>query len=262
MQTFCGITTDGMLDYLAAIYTLGQSSANNGAKVTTTSLAEKMHVSPAAASSMLKRLEESGFVERSNVEGIQLAKQGELAALQLLRRHRLLEVFLMQIMGFTWDQVDVEAHRLEHAISAEFEERMDQLCGYPSHCPHGDPIPTKDGHIRHEELICVLDLKPGEWGVLRRIGTNDASILRYLSRLYLTPGRSIQLVEKAPFNGPITLKLGNKGGEQLNGSAASVSPFAVEPLDPSDSLSQILGNELAEQLFVMPERVNHPIAST
>ena len=96
MQTFCGITTDGMLDYLAAIYKLGETQGRNGDKVTTSALAEMMHVSPAAASSMLKRLEESNFVERSNVDGITLTEQGRLAALQLVRRHRLLEVFLVR----------------------------------------------------------------------------------------------------------------------------------------------------------------------
>ncbi|MCB0021724.1 MAG: metal-dependent transcriptional regulator, partial [Caldilinea sp.] len=152
MQTFCGITTDGMLDYLAAIYKLGGHPERSAAKVTTSALAEKMHVSPAAVSSMLKRLEESGFVDRSSADGIVLTEQGVLAALQLVRRHRLLEVFLVKVMGFTWDQVDVEAHRLEHSISSAFEDRMDRLCGYPTHCPHGDPIPRKDGALPEEEL--------------------------------------------------------------------------------------------------------------
>src|SRR5690606_13899781 len=133
MQTFCGLTTDGMLEYLAAIYQL----AGTQERVTTSALAEKMCVSPPAASSMLKRLQDSGFVERSSSDGVTLTEQGRLAALQLLRRHRLLEVFLIQVMGFTWDQVEAEAHRLEHAVSAAFEDRMDRLCGYPTHCPHG-----------------------------------------------------------------------------------------------------------------------------
>ena len=119
-------------------------------------------MSPAAASSMLKRLEETGFAERSNVDGITLTEQGRLAALQLVRRHRLLEVFLVQVMGFTWDQVDVEAHRLEHAISSAFEDRMDKLCGFPTHCPHGDPIPRKDGTLPDEWLLSLVDMAPGQ----------------------------------------------------------------------------------------------------
>jgi DtxR family Mn-dependent transcriptional regulator len=234
MQTFCGLTTDGMLDYLAAIYKLGDS----GDKVTTGSLAEHMYVSPAAASSMLKRLQDSGFVERSTTDGITLTEQGRLAALQLIRRHRLLEVFLVQVMGYTWDQVDVEAHRLEHSISAAFEERMDRLCGYPTHCPHGDPIPRPDGTLPDEKLVCVLDLRPGQQATLRRVGTNNASILRYLSQLNLTPGCNLTLVDIAPFKGPITLELHAAKNGSANGS--------------SNGATQILGCELAEQLFVHP----------
>ena len=228
MQTFCGLTTDGMFDYLAAIYKLGE----RGDKVTTTALSEKMLVSPAAASSMLKRLEESGFVERSSVDGITLLEQGRLAALQLIRRHRLLEVFLIRVMDFTWDQVDAEAHRLEHSVSDAFEERMDRLCNYPTHCPHGDPIPRKDGTLPHEELAALPSLEPGQSGVLRRVGVRDARVLRYLSRLDLEPGQIVRLVEVAPFNGPVTMEVVNG----LNGSQRSVT--------------QILGHELAQQLFV------------
>lgn len=229
MQTFCGLTTDGMYDYLAAIYRLG----DGGAKVTTTALAERMHVSPAAASSMLKRLDESGFIERSTADGITLREQGELAALQLIRRHRLLEVFLIKVMGFTWDQVDVEAHRLEHAISAAFEDRMDELCGFPTHCPHGDPIPRKDGAMPVDMLVPVVELEPGQHATLRRVGIKDASVLRYLSHLSLVPGRTLKLIERAPFNGPVTLEL-------LNGIRS----------DEDDAAIQVLGNELADQLFV------------
>ncbi|MFN8496167.1 MAG: metal-dependent transcriptional regulator [Caldilineaceae bacterium] len=230
MQTFCGLTTDGMLEYLATIYKLGQAYD----RVTTSALSERMHVSPAAASSMLKRLEESGFIDRSAADGIRLTEQGHLAALQLIRRHRLLEVFLIQVMGYTWDQVDDEAHRLQHAISASFEDRMDALCAYPTHCPHGDPIPRKDGTLPKEALISVLALKPGEYGVLRRVATNDARVLRYLSHLNLMPGHQLTLVEMAPFNGPVTL--------------------TVAKQDSDERMTQIVGSELAEKLFVyLPE---------
>jgi DtxR family Mn-dependent transcriptional regulator len=234
MQTFCGITTDGMLDYLAAIYKLGETQARGSDKVTTSALAEMMHVSPAAASSMLKRLEESNFAERSNVDGITLTEQGRLAALQLIRRHRLLEVFLVQVMGFTWDQVDLEAHRLEHSISSSFEDRIDTLCGFPTHCPHGDPIPQKDGTLPAETLLSVLDLQPGQAGTLRRVGTNDARVLRYLTQLALEPGCALRLVDLAPFNGPVTLEL-------LEG-----------PHGDSTAATKMLGSELAAQLYVRP----------
>lgn len=242
MQTFCGLTTDGMSEYLAAIYRLG----SDGSKVTTSALAEHMNVSPAAASSMLKRLEESGFVARSTAEGVQLCEQGRLVALQLIRRHRLLEVFLIRIMGFTWDQVDAEAHRLEHAISAAFEDRMDRLCDYPTHCPHGEPIPRKDGAIPHEELVPMVSMKPGQQAVLRRVGARDASVLRYLSQLQLTPGRQVRMVDRAPFNGPVTLEIAAHVGENGDGAAAG-NGLSEEG---EEVRVQVLGNELADQLFV------------
>lgn len=220
------MTTDGMLDYLAAIYKLGRNSE----KVTTSALAERMHVSAAAASSMLKRLEDSGFADRSGNDGVKLTEQGRLAALQLIRRHRLLEVFLLEVMGYTWDQVDDEAHRLQHAISANFEDRMDALCDYPTHCPHGDPIPRKDGVMPEERLMPVWELTPGRQAVLRRVDSSDARVLRYLSQLLLMPGRRVKLVDVAPFNGPVTL-------EMLHD-------------DEVTKTTQILGRELADKLHV------------
>jgi len=239
MQTFCGLTTDGMLDYLAAIYKLDKKHD----RVTTGALATRMSVSAAAASSMLKRLEEGNFAERSNADGITLTEQGRLAALQLIRRHRLLEVFLIQVMGYSWDQVDVEAHALQHSVSAAFEERMDKLCGYPTHCPHGDPIPSKDGTMPVEELVSLLHLEPNKTGCIRRVATDDSRILRYLTRLGLIPGTAISLQEIAPFNGPVTI-------ERLDG-----------PPQLGEESRQIVGHELAGLLFVEPLSLRQPVAA-
>lgn len=232
MRTFCGLTTDGMLDYLANIYRLDQREH----KVTTGALAEAMHVSAAAASSMLKRLEEAALIERSGADGVTLTDQGRLAALQLIRRHRLLEVFLVDVMGFSWDQVDPEAHRLEHSVSAAFEDRMDALCGYPTHCPHGDPIPGKDGSIRDAPTISLISMSGGQQACIRRVDTDDARILRYLSRLGLVPGQQVRLLDIAPFNGPVSLQRLN----MHNG-------HGPQPTD-----QQILGYELARLLYVEP----------
>lgn len=230
MQTFCGLTTDGMLDYLAAIYKLDCEQE----RVTTGGLAVYMHVSAAAASSMLKRLEEGNFVQRSNADGILLTEQGRLAALQLIRRHRLLEVFLVKVMGYSWDQVNLEAQALQHSISALFEDRIDALCGYPTRCPHGDPIPARDGSIDAEELTPLLELEPGYSGCIRRVATDDARVLRYLAGLGLTPGQCITLHEIGPFKGPVT----------------------VEPVDEEvatgDEVRHMLGHELAGMLYVEP----------
>jgi DtxR family Mn-dependent transcriptional regulator len=236
MQTFCGITTDGMLDYLAAVYKIGSKTG----KVTTSTLSEYMNVSAAATSSMLKRLEDSDFIERSTTEGITLTEQGRLAALQLIRRHRLLEVFLIKVMGYTWDQVDNEAHRLQHSISSAFEERMDKLCGYPTHCPHGDPIPRKDGTLPERQLlVAITQMKVGEGGELQRVGLTDSRVLRYLDRLDLTLGKTLHLLDVAPFRGPVTISFAHQN-EQAN---------------PSEK--QIIGYELAEQLFVKPKQITY-----
>ncbi len=228
MQTFCGLTTDGMLEYLATIYKLDQKHD----RVTTGALAARMKVSAAAASGMLKRLEEGNFIERSSADGITLTEQGRLAALQLIRRHRLLEVFLIQVMGYSWDQVDHEAHALQHSISSLFEERIDVLCGYPTHCPHGDPIPSKDGRMPTEKLVSLVELQPASTAYIRRVATDDSRILRYLTHLELTPGKAVALHEIAPFNGPVTVdRLDNLS---QNGNESR----------------QVLGHELAGLLFV------------
>lgn len=291
MQTFCGLTTDGMLDYLAAIYELGTRSE----RVTTTALSDRMNVSPAATSSMLKRLEESAFVERSNADGITLTMQGRLAALQLVRRHRLLEVFLIQVLGFTWDQVDTEAHRLEHSISSAFEERMERICNHPTHCPHGDPIPRRDGTMPDEALLALPALEEGQTGTLRRVAVRDARVLRYLSRLNLEPGCMVRLVEVGPFRGPVTLHVYENQPASYYGSAitnpadftlnaAMLEPVALDARSNGASANgsingfvhhqsaahqpaenklaedgasaasyktQVLGHDLAEQLFIL-----------
>ena len=251
MQTFCGLTTDGMLDYLAAIFKLAQANE----RVTTSALADMMCVSPPAASSMLKRLQDSDFVERSAPDGITLTEQGRLAALQLIRRHRLLEVFLIEVMGFTWDQVDVEAHRLEHSVSPSFEERMDRLANYPTRCPHGDLIPSKDGAMPDEELVPITALEPGQHGVLQRVGNKEPSILRYLTQLNLMPGRQVRLVELAPFNGPVTLELlnlTNGNGQHGNGQNSNGQHGDSQSGAGPANFNQILGSELADSLFVQP----------
>ena len=128
--------------------------------------------------------------------------------------------------------IDAEAHRLQHAISSAFEDRMDELCGYPTHCPHGDPIPRKDGAMPDEPLTPLTDLQPGQEAVLRRIGNTDARVLRYLSQLKLEPGRIVTFIEAAPFNGPVTIEVHGMNGDE-------------------ERVRQVLGSELAAQLFVL-----------
>ena len=142
----------------------------------------------------------------------------------------------MRVLGFTWDQVDLEAHRLEHSISAAFEDRMDRLCDFPTHCPHGDPIPQKDGTLPQESLLSLTEMSPGQQGVLRRVGSNDARVLRYLSQLDLQPGQALRLVDVAPFNGPVTFEL------------------LASDCDPQPT--HMLGSELAAKLYIYLEPAN------
>lgn len=229
MRTFCNIITDGMLDYLVAIYELSETNE----RISTSVLAQKMDVSPAAASSMTKRLTETGHVVRSVQTGIQLTGQGRVAALQMLRRHRLLEVFLIEVMGFTWDQVKTEAMRLEHSISAEFEKRMEILCNYPTHCPHGDPVPSQDGQVQSESLVSLAELGPGQTGELRRVANHNAPMLRYLSQMHLVPGYRVKVLNVEPFDGPSIV--------QIEDSATQTDP---------GGLVKIIGRSLAKCLFV------------
>ncbi len=229
MRTFCNIITDGMLDYLVAIYELSETYD----RISTSVLAQKMEVTPAAASSMAKRLTETGHVVRSAKAGIQLTDQGRLAALQLLRRHRLLEVFLIEVMGFTWDQVKAEAMRLEHAISPEFEKRMEVLCNFPTHCPHGDPVPSEDGHVRSENLVSLAELRPGQTGELRRVANHNAPMLRYLTQMNLEPGHRVKVLNVEPFDGPSIV--------QIEDSSTQTEP---------GGLVKIIGRSLAKCLFV------------
>jgi len=193
-----------MREYLGEIYRL--QATPEGA--TTSALAEKLEVSPSAVVRMLRRLDQSGMLSHTPYKGVTLTASGVREALRSIRRHRLIEVFLVKIMGFTWDQVHAEAHGLELTISDNFEDRMDAVCGYPTHCPHGDPIPTKDGRIAEVNDQPLLEAPVGASGVVRRVKTDDAAKLRYLAELGLVPGAVIHIAGRAPFNGPVRLRLG------------------------------------------------------
>lgn len=193
-----------MREYLGEIYRL--QATPEGA--TTSLLAEKLEVSPSAVVRMLRRLDEAGMLSHKPYQGVALTLAGEREALKSIRRHRLLEVFLVKIMGFGWDEVHEQAHGLQLTITEAFEDRMDEVCGFPTHCPHGDPIPTKNGKIAPIQDQPLADMAIGVGGILRRVKTDDGPRLRYCAELGLVPGATIQLVNRAPFNGPMRVKLG------------------------------------------------------
>lgn len=192
-------------DYLKAIYNL----AHLGEAVTTSTLASELGVSAPSVSAMLKRLEDGDLLVRP--EGsLRLTTAGELAALRVVRRHRLLETFLARVLEVPWDEVHDEAELLEHALSERLEERIDTALGHPTHDPHGDPIPPREGpHV--EGRGTPLDaVAPGVRFHVERVSDRDSAALRYLGELGVLPGVVLTVEEQAPFGGPRWVRLGDE----------------------------------------------------
>ena len=192
-------------DYLKAIFNL----AHRGETVTTGQLAHELGVSSPSVSAMIKRLEDGHLLSRPDTRSMRLTDSGERAALRVVRRHRLLETFLARMLDVPWDEVHAEAELLEHALSDRLEERIDAALGHPTHDPHGDPIPPRDGP--HDEV----------WGRrwpprgpdrfrIERISDRDSAALRYLGELGLYPGAVITVQEQEPFGGPRWIRIGDR----------------------------------------------------
>ena len=194
--------TSAVQDYLKAIYALESA----GARVTTSALARRMGVSAPSATAMTKRLDELGLVERLPYRGVALTEAGRLAALEVLRHHRLLERYLVDRLGLALDEVHAEAELLEHALSEELEAKIDEELGFPTHDPHGDPIPDSDLRVVHGDAKTLLDLEPGALASIARVPDDDSDLLRYLGALGLVPGSDLELVGYAPFGGPVTVR--------------------------------------------------------
>jgi DtxR family transcriptional regulator, Mn-dependent transcriptional regulator len=207
--------TGAVQDYAKAIWSLAQRSKE---PVATSALAERLDVSPASASAMVKRLESMGLVSREPYHGVRLTRSGERVALAVLRHHRLLELYLAEALGMPWDRVHDEAERLEHAISPELSELIADKLGNPTHDPHGDPIPTADGEIDESPTRALADLRPGERGVFTRVSDSNSAMLRYLSERGIAPGDELELTGREPFGGPLTVRAGGRRhalGDQL-----------------------------------------------
>ena len=189
-------------DYLKAIYVL----ESEGERVTTSALARRMGVSAPSTTAMTKRLAELGLVERLPYRGVALTDAGRRGALEVLRHHRLLERYLVDRLGLTLDQVHAEAELLEHALSEELEARIDAELGFPTHDPHGDPIPDRDLRVVRGSDRTLLDLEPGARASISRVPDGDSALLRYLGELGIVPGSDLELVGYAPFGGPVTVR--------------------------------------------------------
>src|SRR5205814_2275277 len=205
--------TPSVEDYLKVIYHL----SNQGGFAATSDIAAMLEVAPPSVSGMVKRLSETGLIEHVPYRGVQLTAQGRRAALKMIRRHRILELYLMQHLGYDWGGVHAEAERLEHAVSDDLIERMASALGHPPYDPHGDPIPTAAGEIEEAELVSLAEAPVGLKLELRQVGTQDSERLRYLAEQGLTPGVLLTVSERQPFNGPTTIALVPSGDPRVVG---------------------------------------------
>ncbi len=191
-------------DYLKTIYLLRE---REGA-ATTTGIAAVLEVTPASVTGMIKKLAELKLVRHTPYQGVELTKSGEKIALEMVRHHRLLELFLFEALGYSWDEVHAEADALEHVISEEFEERMAARLGDPVVDPHGDPIPAKDGTFTALKERALLSMQAGESAQITHINDTNSEMLRYAASLGLTPTTRLTLIDVEPFGGSLRVKIG------------------------------------------------------
>jgi DtxR family Mn-dependent transcriptional regulator len=198
--------TRSVEDYLKAIYRLSPQ----GRTASTSEIAQRLELSPASVSGMVKRLSEQGLLEHVPYKGVHLTAEGRRAALRMLRRHRLIEAYLVAFLGYSWDTVHDEAERLEHAVSDTLVERMAAVLGNPSVDPHGDPIPTPDGDIQESAGIPLSEVPAGTSVEVRRVEESQPERLRYIASVGLRPGVHLTVVDRQPFQGPITIEVAGR----------------------------------------------------
>jgi len=189
-------------EYLEAIYKL-----QGGRPLGTTELGKELKVSAASASEMTDRLVERGLAEKEKERGITLTRRGEKAALGLIRKHRISERFLVDVLGMDWKDVHDEACRLEHAISAEVETRMEKMLGHPATCPHGHPIPDRQGHTAAQHVRKLSELKRQQVAVIAKVAEEQRGLLEYLATLGMMPGSEVRVEQVAPFDGPLLVRI-------------------------------------------------------
>jgi len=190
-------------DYAKAIYTLERRGDE---AVSTNALADRLGVTPASASGMVRRLCELGLVQHTPYHGVSLTDGGRRVALEVLRHHRLLELYLVKSLGVPWDQVHKEAEVLEHVLSEELEELIAAKLGNPTHDPHGDPIPTRELTIEEGFTQSLQTLNPGACGRFTRVSDADPDMLRFLAKRGIAPGAEFEVIDKQPFDGPLFVR--------------------------------------------------------
>ncbi len=196
--------TEPVEDYLKAIYEL---ETRHGVAATS-DVATALAVAPASVTGMIRRLAMHGYLDHVPYRGVQLTDDGRRAALRTIRRHRILESYLTSVLGYPWDRVHDEAERLEHAASDELIERLAVALGHPTQDPHGAPIPTVDGTVDERPHRTLADLAIGERARMVQVSDKNPQLLRYLAEIALQPGTEVTMIAKAPFGGPLTLRIG------------------------------------------------------
>lgn len=220
-------------DCLKVIYDMQE----RGQKVSTSAVSERLGVSDATVTMLFKDFAAAGWVEHVPYRGVRLTELGERKAMEVIRHHRLLELYLARQLGYSWDRVHDEADKLEHVISEEFEDKLDALLGYPTIDPHGDPIPTKDGVMVTRKGCTLRQLQLGQSGLVLRVSDQDPEKLRYLGQMGLYPEVRVQLVGRAPFGGPLQIRVGEQ----------------------SEQKEHVIGAELAEDIIVQPVEANEMV---
>jgi DtxR family transcriptional regulator, Mn-dependent transcriptional regulator len=207
-------TTEAVEDYVKAIYSLqhGREDA-----VSTSALAERLEVTPGSASGMVKKLAGLGLVDHVPYRGVILTALGRRLALEVLRHHRLLELYLTEAFGMPWDQIHAEAEKLEHVLSEELEDLIASKLGHPTVDPHGDPIPGRDGSIDEPETRSLADLTKGDRALFLRVSDSNPDMLRYLAEREIRPGEELEVIDRQPFGGPLFITIA--GGRHAIGGA-------------------------------------------
>ncbi|WP_234572624.1 metal-dependent transcriptional regulator [Rhodohalobacter sp. 614A] len=217
-------------DYLKTIYKL-ESEISPEKGVSTSRLAEKMGVANASVTNMLKRLSEMKMVNYESYYGSRLTETGEKIALEIIRHHRLLELYLKEILGYSWDEVHDEAEKLEHHISEQFEDKIAELLNHPTEDPHGDPIPSKDGKMPKIKLKPLHSVPIKTPFIVRRVKNQNPELLRYLEKQGLIPGVKVEVLNKEPFDGPVQIRVENQTVTIANNIAEDIFVVENETID-------------------------------
>jgi DtxR family Mn-dependent transcriptional regulator len=260
MSTVEQMRTQAVEDYCKAIYTL---ESREDEPVSTNALAERLQITPGSVSAMLKKLGELGLIEHHPYRGVRLTDEGQKVALEVIRHHRLLELFLAETLEMPWDRVHAEAEVLEHVISEELEQLIATKLGDPTFDPHGDPIPSAELELRERETVPLDGLEEGETGVFVRVSDADPEMLRYLSERGISPGERFEVLECQPFGGPLTVSFEGGGQREphehaLGGALARAMRVELDKDNDRDDVDE----RAARQSSVPGARSRRPAASS